>query len=59
MVLLFGDLATIKISPDTTRASWYYTCPCGRAKSFWFCDGIIVPVEEADEAEDADEESSS
>lgn len=32
------------------------TDPWGRANSFWFEDGIIVPVDEADEAE---EESSS
>jgi hypothetical protein len=28
------------------------TCPCGLAKRFWVEEGIMVPVEEADEAED-------
>jgi len=33
--------------------------PCGRANRFWFCEGMIVPVEEAEDADEAEEESSS
>jgi hypothetical protein len=35
------------------------TDPWGRANSFWFCEGMIVPVDEAEDAEEAEESSSS